>query len=243
MYDVTRNQKYLQMAITIFKDMTGGWGAPTCGGLLWEKGKQFNSAIANELLLSVSAKIANRVDASQQQPYLDWALKEWDWFSRSGLINAQHMVDDNLAESNNCQPVGAVFTYNQGVILGGLVAVLIATSNTTYLTTAKAIASAVISQHVDSNGILHEDCDPNYGITYVQFKGVFMRGLQRLQAISPEYKFKELIEKNANSIWQTARNPEYKIGSAWNSPFNTGSVQAQSSALDCLVAAAAVLSS
>ena len=224
------------MAITIIKDMTGGWGAPTCGGLLWEKGKQFNSAIFNELLLSVSAKLANRVGASQKQQYLDWALKEWDWFSKSGLINAQHMVDDNLAESNNCQPVGSVFTYNQGVILEGLVAVSIATSNATYLTTAKAIASAVISQHVDSNGILHEDCDPNCGITYVQFKGIFLRGLQRLQAVSPEHKFKRFIERNANSIWQTARNPENEIGSAWDSPFNTASVQAQSSALDCLVA-------
>ncbi|KAK5013518.1 hypothetical protein LTR39_003606, partial [Cryomyces antarcticus] len=70
-YDVTQQSQYLQAAIDIFSDMTTGWNA-TCGGLWWKKDHSANTAIANELFLSVAAHLANRIPG-QKSYYLDWA--------------------------------------------------------------------------------------------------------------------------------------------------------------------------
>ena len=242
MCNQTRNQTYLQAAIDIFNDTTTGWAAHICGGLLWEKGNKNNSAISDELFLSVAAHLASRLEDTDKQAALNWALMKWDWFSQSGLINPDYLVMDSLNYNYSCKPTTLPLTYNQGVILGGLVALNEAAPNNVYLTTAKVIANVTINTLVDSNGILNEVCDPNCDkdVDWVQFKGVFMRNLLYLQYASPENAFQAFIEKNTDSIWQNARNGNNEIGSAWHVPFNTTSVQAQSSVLDCLVAAVAV---
>ena len=70
-YDQTQNQTYLQAAIDIFNDMTTGWGAHGCGGLLWEKGNKYNGAISNELFLGIAASLANRLDGTNKKNALD----------------------------------------------------------------------------------------------------------------------------------------------------------------------------
>ena len=51
--------------------------------------------------------------------YLDWAKREWAWFKKTGMLTAKHQIIDGLTTS--CTPGGPAYTYNQGVILGGLV--------------------------------------------------------------------------------------------------------------------------
>ncbi|KAL2039384.1 hypothetical protein N7G274_008052 [Stereocaulon virgatum] len=241
-YDQTQNQTYLKAAIDIFNDMTTGWGAYSCGGMLWEKGKKNDSAISNELFLSLAASLANRLDGTNKQIALDWALLEWDWLTRSGLLNPGSLVMDSLDYNDSCKPDTLALTYNQGVILGGLVALNEAAPSGAYLTTAKAIANATMNILVDSNGVLKEFCDPSCDKDpdWVQFKGIYIRNLLYLHSASPEDAYVTFIEKNADSIWQKARNGNNEIGSAWNVAFNSASVQAQISALDCLVAAVVV---
>ena len=149
---------------------------------------------------------------------------------------------DSLNYNDSCKPDTLALTYNQGVVLGGLVALNEAAPNDAYLTTAKAIANATMTHLVDSNGILEEFCDPSCdkNLDCVQFKGIFMRNLLYLHSVSPDDAYVTFIGKNADSTWQNARNGNNEIGSAWNVAFNSASVQAQISALDCLVAAVAV---
>ena len=55
-----------------------------------------------------------------------------------------------------------VWSYNQGVILGGLTELTRATGDVSYVTKAKLIADAAISK-LTVNGILHDPCEPNCG--------------------------------------------------------------------------------
>lgn len=237
-YDITNQTRYLTTAASIFEDMTTGWGAP-CGGLWWDKAHTYSGAIENELFLTVAAQLANRAPLLTKQYYLDWALKEWGWFERSGMINPQLNVNNGL-DLKTCQnDNGTVWSYNQGVILGGLIELNRAAPNDLYLATAAKIALAAIEHLSDSNGILHEPCEPNCGADGPQFKGIFMRNLGILQNTLKIERISEFLQQNAESIWHNDRGDENQLGLIWSGPFIGATASTQSSACDALIAALA----
>ncbi|KAL8829761.1 MAG: hypothetical protein Q9191_001830 [Dirinaria sp. TL-2023a] len=235
-YDVTEDFKYLNTAMAIFADMIKGHNA-TCGGIWWNKQHQANVAIANELFLAVAASLANR--SGNRPYYLNWALQQWRWFAKSGLINRDLNINDGL-DLNTCQNNnGVVWTYNQGVILGALVELSKAQADSSYLKIAAGIARAALKKLSGADGILHEPCEPNCGGDGNQFKGIFMRNLQLLQEASPSPDFNAFIFKNADSIWANDRSQDNQLGLVWSGPFKGATASTQSSALDALVAAVA----
>ncbi|KAH7323481.1 glycoside hydrolase family 76 protein [Rhexocercosporidium sp. MPI-PUGE-AT-0058] len=237
-FDVTGNQDYLNTAVDIFKDMKNG-SEPDCGGgIWWDKAQTYVNAIANELYLSVASHLANRVP-DQKQSFLDTATKQWDWFQKTGMINSQNLINDGL--SDKCQNNGGtVWSYNQGVILGGLVELNKAAPNPSYLSKANSIAKAAIKA-LSTDGVLHDPCEPNCGADGNQFKGIFMRNLQILQAASPDNAYLDFFASNAASIWNKDRSKTgNELGVDWDGPFIApATASTQSSALDALVAAAA----
>ena len=116
-----------------------------------------------------------------------------------------------------------------------------ATRNASYLATAKTIASAAIVKLTDVNGILHEPCEPRCGKDGAQFKGIFVRNLLVLHMAAPEESYATFLRDNADSVWENARNTNDELGLVWSGPFEWPADSAtQSSALDALVAAAAL---
>lgn len=243
-FDLTRNQEYLSMAKSIFADMAKSWDNTCGGGIWWSKDRHYKNAIANELFFSIAARLANR-DASNDRQYLDWANKEWKWFQRSGMINAQGLINDGLGTSkgetsatecqNNKQNT---WSYNQGVILDGFVELSKLNSDPEILATANRIATAAITLLADSKGVMHDVCEPNCGDDGVQFKGIFVRNLVHLYSVAPQPKYKTFITTNADSIWEKSQGPGYQFGQVWSGPFDAGNAGSQSSALDALVGAA-----
>ena len=129
-------------------------------------------------------------------------------------------------------------SYNQGVILGALSELSRVTNDTSYTATAKRIADAAIAKLANSDGILHEPCEPNCGADGSQFKGVFVRNLRILQQTSPQRRYAEFLDHNADSIWQADRNERNEFGLTWDGPFvGPANASTQSSALDAIVAA------
>lgn len=205
MYDVTGDRKYLRTAESIFDDMAKAYGTTPCGGLWWSKDRTYVNAIANELFLDIAAHLANRVGAKKNY-YLDYATKEWTWFESSGMINSQNTINDGLDNVTCRNNGGTVWSYNQGVVLGGLTELSRATDDGQYVVKAKLIADAAIANLTDSNGVLHDPCEPDCGADGSQFKGVFARNLQILQQYSPERRYATFLEVNANSIWEQDRS-------------------------------------
>lgn len=243
-YDLTKNPEYLSMASSIFTEMTGAWGTHTCGGgIWWSKAHTYKNAIANELFLSVAAHLANRTnDPGLQAQYLSWAQKEWQWFRSSGMINSQNLINDGLTSTNplDCVNNGqTTWSYNQGVILGGLVELYQASPDPALSSMAQSIANATLL-HLTVNGILHDPCEPNCGADGVQFKGIFVRNLAALDGMFPDAQYETFVDTNANSIWTNAQGPNFTFGQTWSGPFDTAGAGQQSSALDVFVAAAQI---
>ncbi|KAL2024590.1 hypothetical protein VTK56DRAFT_7633 [Thermocarpiscus australiensis] len=248
-WDVTHDAAYLDMAERIFRDMQDGTDATCGGGIWWSKERAYKNAIANELYLSVAASLANRV-AGGKEKYAQIAKDEWAWFKRSGMINGDNLINDGL----KIQPDGScvnngmeTWSYNQGVVLGGLVELSRATGDLSYLAEAAAIAKAAIALLSDANGIIREAnrCEPNCGADGSQFKGIFVRNLHYLQKAAPQDAFRAAIVKNADSIWANDRNGQNQLGISWSGPPDLGSgpnAATHSSAMDVLVAALSVAS-
>jgi len=234
-YNLLGEHAYLAMAQTIFADMTTGWDDHCGGGLWWNKDRGYKNAIPNELFLTLAARLYQRVPT--EHSYLDWANREWQWFLASGMLNNHHLVNDGLNE--HCQNNGqATWTYNQGVILGGLVDLYKISGDVSYLQQASSIADAAIQTLVNEQGILREPCEPhNCGRDGWQFKGIFMRNLAYLASVSPAAHYKAFIMTNAAALWHHARNPRNQIGLVWYGPFDEPNPIKQGSALDALNAA------
>jgi predicted alpha-1,6-mannanase (GH76 family) len=239
-YDVTNNTDYLKTAVDIFEDMKNGSTTPCSkgtSGIWWDKNHTYVNAIANELYLSVAAHLANRMGRNSHY-YLEIAQNQWAWFQNSGMINSKYLINDGL---QNCRNNGAkVWSYNQGVILGGLVELNKASPNITYLANAISIGISAISNLSDAHFVLHDPCEPNCGPDGSQFKGIFMRNLQKLHAVAPNALFLRSIGANAASIWHYDHNSKNELGVVWSGPFvSPANASTQSSAMDALVAAVA----
>jgi predicted alpha-1,6-mannanase (GH76 family) len=141
-FDLTRDQNFLDMAVTIAQEMTKAWDDTFAGGgIFWARDHNdpnghgpYKNAIANELFMAVTARLYLR---TQDAKWKDCAKKEYDWFiSRSGLIygsdpshqppnnKLQYLINDSLLISGPNAGFNdgseKVRTYNQGVILGAL---------------------------------------------------------------------------------------------------------------------------
>ncbi len=237
-YELTHEARYLEMAELIFDDMTGGWDETCGGGIWWKKPKQYKNAIANELFLSVAAKLASLTqDADKRTKYLEWAQREWKWFAASGMINPDNLVNDGLdaACHNNHRNT---WTYNQGVILGGLTTLAKVSGDTKPLQAAQSIALSAIARLTDLDGVLHDSCEPaRCGNDAPQFKGIFSRNLAILNAAAPAPGFRAFLRRNAESIWKN-RDAEGQFGLVWSGPSDVKTAATQTSALDALTAAA-----
>ena len=240
-YDLTRKPEYLATATSIFNTMTGAWDNTCGGGIWWSTDRQYKNAIANELFLSVASHLAARAtNATDRATYLSWAQREWAWFQASGMINGQHLINDGL-DTATCKNNGqTTWSYNQGVILGGLTELSALTGDKALITTAQTIANATLANLTDKNGVLHDVCEANCGADGVQFKGVFLRNLVDLQAVVHDPAYTAFASTNAESIWNTSRGPGYQFGQVWSGPFDAGNAGSQSSALDAFNAAAAM---
>ncbi|CAN6649951.1 hypothetical protein TRVA0_024S00650 [Trichomonascus vanleenenianus] len=238
-YDLTQNADFLIISRNLFEHMKTGWTDQCNGGLVWNTDRTYKNAIPNELFLQVSSALANRVSSADKQQYLDWALREYEWFMASGMINQNNLINDGL--DNNCQNNnGDIWSYNQGVILGGLVELNLATGNETYLQVADAIASAAITHLSQPDGILHDICEPDClgSSDAPQFKGIFMRNLAMLQRRRPNGAYLNFLNINAVSVWSKARNDQNQFGDVWSGPpKENATMESHASGLDALIAA------
>ena len=266
-YDLTRNTRYLDAAKTIFTHNTTGWDDTCGGGLWWNQAKKYKNAITNELFLTLAAQLHLRTP-DDRAGYLTWAQREWDWFNASGLIGPSGLVNDGLSEdcANNAGPT---WTYNQGVILVGLGALSEGTGDRAYLEQAEIIASVACRTLVTpppgsqgsqssqgsqrsqgspgspgSPGILTESCEAAFGGCsgdQVQFKGIFMRNLHDLWRRTSDPNYRAFILSNASSVWANNKNAANQFGALWTGPFDPADAGRQGSALDSIIAAAALL--
>lgn len=242
-YDLTGNQKYLDMAVTIAKYVHGYWDTGTCGGgVWWDAERTYKNAVTNGLYIRLTAELHNRLPGDTV--WLSRAQRGYDWFVHSGLINADGLVNDGLGA--DCQNNGqTVWSYNQGLAIGGALELYRATHNRNVLATARRLADAALtSKALVTAGILSESCDTldrTCDDNAKQFKGVFMRYLMGLADTTHDRRYAAFVEAQATSIWNRDRDAADRLGERWSGSSssdhpNVFDWRTQASALSALIA-------
>ncbi|WP_405392701.1 glycoside hydrolase family 76 protein [Streptomyces sp. NBC_01102] len=230
-YDLTGDGRYLDTARADADHMNANWNSTCGGGVRWNTGGNYKNAITNELFLQLNAALHNRIPGDTT--YLDRSKRTWDWFRNSGMINGDRMINDGLDGScaNNGQPT---WTYNQGVVLGGLTELYRATGDTGLLSTARSLADASTVK-LQTDGVLRE---PGEGDTCTgdgpSFKGAYARGLGRLNRQLSDHPYATTIKRWANSAYDRNRNALDQYGPHWVGGGGTTDYGCQQSALDLL---------
>jgi hypothetical protein len=241
-YDLTGDQAYLNMAVTIANYVSGMWDG-TCGGGLWsDTSKSYKNAITNALYVRLTAELHDRL--SGDSSWLTQADNEWSWFLNSGMINSSGLVNDGLNSSTCANNGGTVWSYNQGMAIGAATEMYRATGNAADLTKAEYLASSAIdSSALVSNGLLTESCDTLTATCdddQKQFKGIFMDYLGDLNHIAGG-AYTAFIDTQVDSLWNSDRTTLDQFGQRWSGQSSTSypnvyDWRTQSSALEALLA-------
>jgi len=199
----------------------------------------------------------------------DWADKAWRWFSSHGFFDDAGSVLDSLGTSAaatgqcNRDPTQAVWSYNQGVILGALCDMADITGADSYLKAAERIADAFIAQRasdpqlqdpndpnspviggksgVDGNHVVQEwssidNVGAKEGVDNCQFKGIFVRNLARLCVKTRNARYAAFIRRNARIAIQNMDGDNH-FGHQWDESPDMVDFVRQTSGLDLLNAA------
>ena len=214
-YEATGDGQFLLEARAGFADMRSGWDDVCGGGLWWSRERTYKNAITNGLFILAAARMARLGGVGDAG---DWAGLAWRWFDASGLINNAHLVNDGLRDCRNNG--GTTWTYNQGVIVSGLVELARATGEAAYLDRARQIASAAMSCLAGADGVLREPSEPDADRDQEIFKGILAQGLGRLCRADPAGTgpFAAFLRVNAESVWQHARDSTDAFGVSWSGP-------------------------
>jgi predicted alpha-1,6-mannanase (GH76 family) len=242
-YDLTGDQKYLDMAGTIADFMHGFWDPSTCGGgIWWNEERTYKNAVTNGQWVRLTAELHNRIPGDTA--WLERSQEAWDWYVDSGMINSSGLVNDGLTDdcaSNN----DTVWSYNQGLAIGAPLELWRATGDPELLAAAQRLADAALeSDELVTDGVLTESCDP-LGRTcddnQKQFKGIFMRYFTELADTTGAPRYEEFVDRQAETIWENDRDSSERLGLRWAGASTEASPnvfdwRTQASALSALIA-------
>lgn len=261
---VSRDQ-LLHLAFKIWNTIkTDAWDNTFGGGCWWSRKEQYKNAITNELFFTLSMRL---YQALGKRECLQAAIETINWFVDSGMITESGLIIDGLNEVGSTSPGGTtnhrkVWTYNQGVILGGLTDLAIVLNEEDSLNVqfsplalAQKIANGAVTQLVFPDGVLQEkaceeqaDGKNNCNSNNAQFKGVFMRYIIELNQSLPSSPYQGFILQNAESVWINREKSSNAFGQVWNAHYNwpekvkprdkyVADLALQTSGLDALIAA------
>jgi predicted alpha-1,6-mannanase (GH76 family) len=216
--------------------VTDHWDDHCGGGLWWDPQHTYKNAITNELLLFASTRLYL---ATGQQTYREWALRTWGWFAASGMIGPDGLVNDGL--DVQCRNNGAPrYTYNQGVLLGGLTDLTAMTGDPQYRDAALRTALAATRTLVTAQGLLTEPSDA-LGSDGPMFKGVFVFHLGHLVEALPDgperAELRAWLSHNGQAVWALSAGGSQPVDGLWSWGSGQVGAAAQASAVALFLAA------
>lgn len=218
LYEVTKEQRYLDTALDLWQWIKTGWSDLGGGGIAWEAKSHLYSK--NACSNGPAAILAARLyPITKDKTDLEWSKKIYEW-EKSVLFNpASGAVYDNI-DTRTGTVSTTVLSYNSGTFLGAAHLLYGLTADRTYLNDAQKAAYFAItnSSMIDTgNNVLRDEGTGDGGL----FKGIFMRYFSRLilePDLNADYarKFMTFFNNNASTLWlRGAYKTDLLFGPDW----------------------------
>ena len=232
---------YLKKAIKAFEIVTEGWDDKCGGGIWWSadpNADQIKGSIENEQAIVVASRLHERV-AKPERDYKKFAQDTWDWLASSNMIDARHLVGNDVRPLKGCAvDMEPLYTYTNGVILGALIDLWKVTGDPNLRVRAEQMAEASIVWFSNDDGVIQEHCElaepPSCDKDQQMFKGIYVHYAGYLYSFYSngvlDDKLRTFILKNADSIWKNARLVD-QFGVRWTGPYESATLPTQISAL------------
>ena len=206
-YRLTGEQRYLDRADALARDVVGAWDETCCGerpgGVWWDRAHTQKATAAN----AGAALTAARMAIETGDPlWLEDARRIYGYWRQEMVDPDTHQVYDHIEVDGRV--VKWRFTYDQGLMIGAALALHQATGEATYLDDAHAFASFLVYHEVSptplgdvlaETGACAGDCR--------QFKGIAYRYLAALEQIAGDQRHRDVLDASAYALWEIARDP------------------------------------
>eukprot|EP01061_Rhynchopus_euleeides_P005968 TRINITY_DN15052_c0_g1_i3.p1 TRINITY_DN15052_c0_g1~~TRINITY_DN15052_c0_g1_i3.p1 ORF type:complete len:293 (+),score=105.98 TRINITY_DN15052_c0_g1_i3:177-1055(+) len=243
---LTGKAEYAHRAAAIHREMAKVWDGHCGGGVWWDRKKTYKNAITNELFITLSMGLYR---ATGTTSYLTWAEQGWAWFEASGMIQPNGLVVDGISMDCTATSSSSVYTYNQGVFLGGAVQLYLEKNDTAYLSSSLRTVRAALSK-LSQEGVLQESISLPGSHDSQQFKGIFLRyvayfveglDVQARQRYAAELgEVSGYLRANAAAILSSDTDAEGHFGYFFQGPVSNVTYITHTSGLDALTAAYAL---
>ncbi|MBV9795780.1 MAG: hypothetical protein JO016_17780 [Actinobacteria bacterium] len=197
-YQVNHQPSDLARAEGIFRFVVSGWDTRTTvacpGGVFWE---DVANSSRNTVSNAPNAEVGLQLYQVTHDPYyLTWATRMYNWV-RGCLLNPNGMYYDNLTDSGDVST--ALWSYNQGTMIGAGTLLYQVTGNRTYLQQAEQTATASVSYYGAGRELYTQ---PDV------FNAIFFRNLFALAAIDHDASYARLAASYADTAWLQDRQPD-----------------------------------
>jgi hypothetical protein len=190
-YDLTHQQSDLARAEGIFRFVVSGWDTSTTvacpGGVFWE---DVAGSTRNTISNAPNAEVGLEIYQATHDPYyLTWATRMYDWV-RGCLMTSNGMYYDHLDDSGDVNT--ALWSYNQGTMIGAGTLLYQVTGDRTYLQQAEQTAAASVSYYSSDGNLYHQ---PDV------FNAIFFRNLFALAKIDHDPSYARMAASYADTAW------------------------------------------
>ncbi|KAH6560679.1 hypothetical protein BASA60_000550 [Batrachochytrium salamandrivorans] len=232
----SKTKTYFAVALRTYEEVMQQ-NDPLCGGgIFWSRDRttpipqrrDFKSVITNVQVLVMASKLTI---STGDPKYVKVADDLYKWLQSSGMITPElHVWDGVLATQESCRRDAREFSYNTGLLLGGLAYMYKATGKNEYIAEISKLLPTAIQIYSDK-GILHDLCENSNGVctvgtstsrtpsdNQVPYKGSLARGLMYVYTLTPDPAMKATIKGLFDASWagmMKTCNKDYACSAIW----------------------------
>ncbi|KAJ5899917.1 hypothetical protein N7495_004661 [Penicillium taxi] len=158
---------WLSLAQGVFNTQKDRWETSMCdGGLRWQlyvyqgSGYYLKNAVSNGGFFQLAARLARYTNDDQ---YLKWARKAWDWSCSVPLVNNKTWeVSDSTNGENQCNNGDHTqWTYNYGIYMMGAAYMYSHTNESSWLDAVNGLLNTTLDKFFDNKIMSEVTCEPS----------------------------------------------------------------------------------
>ncbi|WP_333889366.1 glycoside hydrolase family 76 protein [Sphingobacterium siyangense] len=227
LYELTKEQKYLDRAKLVWEFVKSGTDNSLGGGVYWKEGTPGKNTCSTAPAAVLAAKL---YQATKEKSYLDSAKELYQWLKNTLQDHSDYLYWDNVRLNDPNDPESGLkidktkYTYNAGQPMQAAVLLYKLTGESSYLEEAKNIAASAYKKWFIpfKSEILGESfqiLEPGH----VWFQAILLRGYVELFQVDAVDTYVSAYKKTLQHAWaSSARNKNTNL---LNTDFRGGTTQ------------------